>query len=107
MEQQTSQNNQEQAVQPQPVQPTQTVYIQQPAPPRQSNGLGTAGFVLALLGLIFCWVPLVDGVLWLLGFIFSLIAIFRVPRGLAIAGLVLSSVTALILLTFLGFIVSL
>lgn len=107
MEQQTSQNNQEQAVQSQPVQPTQTIYIQQPAPPKQSNGLGTAGFVLALLGLIFCWVPFVDGILWLLGFIFSFIAVFRAPRGLAIAGLVLSFVAAFIMLAILGIAASL
>lgn len=37
----------------------QTVIIQQ-APSQGSNGLGTAGFILALLALIFCWVPVLD-----------------------------------------------
>lgn len=53
----------------------------QPAP--QTNGLGIAGFILSLLGLISC------GFLSPLGLLLSFIAIFRQPRGLAIAGLVL------------------
>ncbi len=56
----------------------------------RSNGLGTAGFVIALLGLVFCWVPFVDFVLWFLGLIFSFISMFKSPRGLAIAGFILS-----------------
>lgn len=67
-----------------------------------SNGLGTAGFVLALLGLILCWVPMVNFVLWILGLILSLIGIFKRPRGLAIAGLVLSFIFVLITIAFLG-----
>ena len=68
----------------------QVVYVQQP---RRSNGLGVAGFVLALLGLIFSWTVIVGGILWLLGLIFSFIGVFRRPKGLAIAGLVISVVT--------------
>ena len=39
----------------------------------KKNGIGTAGFVLALLAFLFCWVPVLDIILWILGAIFSLI----------------------------------
>ena len=70
----------------------QTVYVQNaPAP---SNGLGVAGFVLGLLGLIFCWVPGLGITLAVLGLILGGVGIATgkkkgAPVGLAIAGLVL------------------
>ena len=69
---------------------------------KRSNGLGTAGFVLALLGLIFCWVPVLDWILWLLGLIFSFIGVFRAPRGLAIAGLVISCLALILIVAVVG-----
>ena len=67
-----------------------TVYVQN-AP---GNGLGVAGFVTGLLGLIFCWVPVLGIVLALLGVIMGGVGIATgkkkgAPVGLAIAGLVL------------------
>ena len=41
-----------------------------------SNGLGLAGFILALLALLGSWVPVVNWVLWFLGALFSFIGIF-------------------------------
>lgn len=70
----------------------------------RKNSIGTIGFMLALIGLILGWLPAVglpgwvqtaSWVVWLAGLIFSFIGVFRVPRGLAIAGLIL---------TFLGLI---
>ncbi|MBN9746720.1 MULTISPECIES: DUF4190 domain-containing protein [Amycolatopsis] len=71
-----------------------------PAPPAQpKNGLGTAGFVLGLIGLIFSFVPVVGLVAWplvILGIIFSALGFVRTRsgkatnKGLSIAGLVLS-----------------
>ena len=69
---------------------------------KKSNGLGTAGFVLALLGVIFCWLPIVNWILWLLGFIFSLIGVFKQPKGLAITGLILSFIVIILLLVLFG-----
>jgi hypothetical protein len=66
------------------------------------NGIGTAGFVLALLGLILCKVPTVNLILWLLGLIFSIIGCFRKPRGLAIAGVVISFAVIILLIALLG-----
>lgn len=79
----------------------QTIIIREE--PRKSNGLGTAGFVLALLALLGCWVPVLNWILWLLGFIFSFIGIFKSPRGLAIAGLCISLVDLIPLILLLGF----
>lgn len=53
------------------------------APRPQDNGLGTAGFILSLIGFLSC------GVLSPLGLVFSLAGLFRQPRGLAIAGFIL------------------
>lgn len=79
----------------------QTIIIREES--RKSNGLGTAGFVLALLALLGCWVPVLNWILWLLGFIFSFIGIFKYPRGLAIAGLCISLVDLIPLILLLGF----
>ena len=57
----------------------------------QKNGIGTAGFVLALLGVFLSWVPVVGWVVWVIG-------AFRVPRGLAVAGTVLSFIDLILLL---------
>ena len=61
------------------------------------------GFVLALLALLGCWIPVLNWILWLLGFIFSFIGIFKSPRGLAIAGLCISLVDLIPLILLLGF----
>ena len=65
-----------------------------------SNSMGVAGFIIALLGLVFCWFPFVNLILWFLGLIFSLVGIFKAPRGMAIAGLVLSLIIIFIIIVF-------
>ena len=71
---------------------------------QRSNGLGTAGFVLALLGLILCWIPILDWLLWFLGALFSFIGVFKAPRGLAIAGFVISFINFIVLSIYLSYI---
>lgn len=75
-----------------------------PNPPQQSavkpsNGLGTAGFVIGLIGLVLSFIPLIGVVAWplvILGIIFSSVGISKAVKGratnkgLAIAGLVVS-----------------
>ena len=78
----------------------QTVIV--PQDQKKSNGIGTAGFVLALLGLFLSWVPFLGWLLWLLGVVFSAIGVFRVPRGLAIAGLCISFIGLIILILVAG-----
>jgi len=79
----------------------QTVIIQQ-APSQGSNGLGTAGFILALLALIFCWVPVLDWILWILGLVLSFCGVFKAPKGLAIAGLVISLIGLILIVAVFG-----
>lgn len=72
------------------VQSVQTILIREQR--HNSNGMGTAGFILALLSLLLAWVPVLGWILWLLGVVFSLIGLFKSPRGLAIVGMVLSMI---------------
>ncbi|MGD9989215.1 DUF4190 domain-containing protein [Pseudonocardia sp.] len=69
-----------------------------PQQPRQ-NGLGTAGFVLGLVGLVFSFIPVIGIIAWplvIVGLVLSIIGFTRTRsgradnRGLAIAGIVLS-----------------
>lgn len=71
------------------------------AAPPPKNGLGTAGFVLGLIGLIFSFIPIIGVIAWplvILGLVFSAVGFSRTRRrqatnqGLAIAGLALSAV---------------
>ena len=73
-----------------------TIIVNQPVP--KSNGMGTAGFVLALLALFLGWVPVVGWILWVLGLIFSCVGVFQTPKGLAIAGLIISLLGVILLL---------
>ncbi|HET9143415.1 DUF4190 domain-containing protein [Actinophytocola sp.] len=78
---------------------------QQPAVAAPQNGLGTAGFVLGLIGLIFSPIPIIGVVAWplaILGLIFSLVGVTRARAGratnlgLAIAGTVCSALALLL-----------
>jgi hypothetical protein len=73
----------------------------QRAPERPSNSLGTAGFVVGIIGLVFSFIPIIGVVAWplvILGIVFSAVGISRASKGratnkgLAIAGLVVSIV---------------
>ncbi|MFC2089714.1 hypothetical protein ACFLT1_02975 [Bacteroidota bacterium] len=65
---------------------------------KQKNGLGVAGFILALVALFLGWIPIVGWILWVLGLVFSAIAVFKKPRGFAIAGLAISLIGVILLL---------
>ena len=70
------------------------VVVQQP----RSNGLGVAGFVTGLLGLIFFWVPGLGLVLGALGIVLGGVAVSASRKvgsnnGLGIAGLILGIVS--------------
>lgn len=69
---------------------------------KKSNGTGTAGFVLSLLGIIFCWAPVLNFILWILGLILSFVGCFKRPKTLAICGLVLSLLSAIVMFVVLG-----
>jgi hypothetical protein len=69
---------------------------------QESNGIGTAGFVLALIGLFLGWIPILGWIVWLLGLIFSFIGVFKSPKGLSIAGLVISLIGIVLLIFVFG-----
>lgn len=94
---------------PQPGRPTPTP---QPSPPQQvvivkseSNGLATAGFVVALIALIFSFFPIIG----LFSIPFTLLAAGlclpalgkQTGRGLAIAGLILAGIAFLVWLLWI------
>lgn len=83
-------------------QPVQQQYVVNQVDPQPSNGIGIAGFVISLVCIFLCWIPGLNIIVWLVGFILSLIGIFKKPRGLAIAGLVISSIMAVIMIAILG-----
>jgi len=78
----------------------QTVIINQTE--KKSNGVGTAGFVLALIAVFLGWVPVLGWIIWLLGLTLSFVGVFKQPKGLAIAGLVISLIGIILLLTVFG-----
>ena len=78
----------------------QTVSIQQVE--KRSNGIGTAGFILALVTLFLGWIPVFGWILWVLGLIFSAVGVTKRPKGLAIAGLVISLIGIVFLLALFG-----
>ena len=78
----------------------QTVIINQTE--KKSNGVGTAGFVLALIAVFLGWIPVLGWIIWLLGLILSFVGVFKQPKGLAIAGLVISLIGIILLLTVFG-----
>ncbi|MEV4602017.1 DUF4190 domain-containing protein [Amycolatopsis sp. NPDC049253] len=76
---------------------------QMPAPmvPQRKNGLGVAGFVLGLVGLVFAFIPIIGVIAWpltILGVIFGVVGIVRVNKGeadnkgMAITAVVLSAI---------------
>lgn len=78
--------------------PQQQIIINQVTPP--SNGMGTAGFIFALLSLVLSWAPVVGWLIWFLGFMFSFVGLFKRPRGLAITGFILSLLDLIVLILF-------
>ncbi|MDR1090313.1 MAG: hypothetical protein LBL79_04480 [Prevotella sp.] len=85
----------------QQVSPNQTFIINQPEA-KKSNGIGTAGFVLAIIALFLSWVPVLGWILWILGLILSFVGVFRQPKGLSIAGLVISCIALIVLIIVVG-----
>lgn len=77
-----------------------TVYIQ--ASPVQSNSLGLAGFILALVSVFTSWIPGIDFLIWFLGALFSFIGLFRQPRGFAIAGFIISFIGLILIVILLS-----
>jgi hypothetical protein len=75
-----------------------------PVPPVSAyTGSATASLVLGIVGLVFCWVPLLGLVLNGLALVFAAVALSKrtTSRGSAVAGLTMGSIGLLIQLIFL------
>ena len=66
--------------------------------PKQRNGIGLTGFILSLVCLFTSWAPGLNLVMWILGLVFSAVGVFRKPKGFAIAGLIISMISILIII---------
>jgi Type II secretion system (T2SS), protein G len=75
-------------------------------PRRGANVMGIAGFALALVSLVLCCVPYV-GMLAVPALILSVIGLFHPKKGLAIAGTIIATITALLALIYLLIIINL
>ena len=61
-----------------------------------SNSMGTAGFIVSLLGIV------TVGILFPIGMILSFLGLFKRPRGLAIAGFIIGLVGTLVIAVILA-----
>lgn len=57
---------------------------------KQSNGLGLAGFIVAIVAIVLCWIPMIGWVIAAIALILSAIGLTKKPKGLAIAGLIIA-----------------
>ncbi|WP_299324794.1 hypothetical protein [uncultured Maribacter sp.] len=73
----------------------QTIIINQNS---NSNGVGTAGFVLSIVALIIGCIPILGWFVWFLGLVLSFIGVFKKPRTLAMIGLFISLIGIILLL---------
>lgn len=60
------------------------------------NGLALAGMILGICALVFCWVPVLNVILVILGFVFSILGLKKLPKGMATAGLICSIIALVI-----------
>lgn len=67
-------------------------------PQVDKNPIGVAGFILALIGVFVSWVPILGWVVWILGALLSIIGLFKKPKGMATAGVILSFIDLILLL---------
>lgn len=77
-----------------------------PVQPQQTNGMATAGFVLAIVTVFCGWLPFAGILTWILAIVFSAIGLGRRPRGLAIAGLIIALALPVLLIVLLVVLVS-
>lgn len=87
----TMEDSKSKEVQPSITGGQQPIIIQQ-SQTSKTNSKGVIGFVCSLLTMILCWIPLLGILLGIISFIFSILGLSKEPKGLAIAGLIISIV---------------
>ena len=72
----------------------QTVIVNQ----KKSNGVGRAGFILAVTALLHVRLSVIGWILWAPGLILSFVGVLKTPKRMAIAGLVTSLIVVILLI---------
>lgn len=85
---------------PQPPASTQNVVVLEKG--SHSNGCANAGLIMAILGLLLGWIPVVGWIIWLSGFVLCVIGLFKTPRVMAIVGLVITFIDFVLTLLIIG-----
>lgn len=70
---------------------------------KESNTIGKAGFFINLVALVLGMTgigAILGFILWIIGTLFSFIGLFKRPRGMAIAGMVLAILGAIPIIVF-------
>jgi hypothetical protein len=62
------------------------------------NGIGIAGFILALIAFFLGWIPILGWILWILGLVFSSVGLAKKRIGFAATGLSLSVCSLIIII---------
>lgn len=62
----------------------------------ETNSMGLSGFILSIVAFLFFWIPIIGGIFWLLGLVFSCVGLAKSPKKFAIAGLIISLVGLLL-----------
>lgn len=68
----------------------------------QKNTMGLVGMIIGIVALVFCWVPIFNWLLALAGLVFSIVGLFKQPKGMAIAGVICSGIALLLPFIILG-----
>jgi len=66
------------------------------APVPETNSMGLSGFILSIVAFLLFWTPIIGGILWILGLVFSCVGLAKRPKKFAIAGLIISLVGLLV-----------
>ena len=81
----------------------QSAYQQPPPGPQPSGALAIIGFIVGIVAFLCGWIPFVGLVLGVVGLLLSILAVRKlILRGLAVTGIVLSTIAALTSLVTTG-----
>ena len=64
----------------------------------QKNTIGLVGFIIALIAVFTEWIPVFGWIIWAVGALLSVIGLFKMPRGFAIAGTIISFFILIVLI---------
>ena len=70
-----------------------------------NNPIGLVGFITSVVAIFLVLLPIVNLIIWLTGLILSIIGMSKKPKTLAVAGLIISGVTFLVLIVIIACIV--